>query len=47
MKAVLCGELGPPGQERFDVFGDALNQLFKAPWDGDVALAPEVRGQLA
>lgn len=28
---ILAGEFGPPGQETFDVYGDALNRLFKAP----------------
>jgi class 3 adenylate cyclase len=28
---LMAGEFGPPGQEAFDVYGDALNQLFKAP----------------
>jgi class 3 adenylate cyclase len=36
--SVLAGMLGPPGEERFDVVGDAVNQLFKAPWqDFDVS----------
>ena len=39
--SLVCGPLGPPGAERFDVVGDALNQLFKAPWS-DFELAPEV-----
>ncbi len=39
--AVVCGDLGPPGDERFDIVGDALNRLFKAPW-GDFELTPEV-----
>ena len=35
--SVLTGLLGAPGEERLDVVGDALNQLFKAPWqDFDV-----------
>ena len=35
--SVLAGMLGAPGEEHFDVVGDALNQLFKAPWqDFDV-----------
>ncbi len=38
---VACGHLGPPGEERFDIVGDALNQLFKAPW-GDFDLSPAV-----
>lgn len=29
---VMCGLLGAPGAERFDVVGDALNKLFKLPW---------------
>lgn len=37
--SVLAGMLGAPGEERFDVIGDALDQLFKAPWqDFDVSL---------
>ncbi len=28
---VATGPFGPPGDERFDVYGNALNQLFKAP----------------
>lgn len=31
---VYCGPLGPSGAVRFDVVGDALNVLFKAPWSG-------------
>ena len=42
---VTCGMLGPPGEERFDIVGDALNQLFKAPW-GDFQLMPEVAALL-
>lgn len=35
--SVLTGMLGPPGEEHYDVIGDALNELFKAPWrDFDV-----------
>jgi hypothetical protein len=30
--SVLTGMLGPPGEEHYDVIGDALNELFKAPW---------------
>ena len=34
---VLAGPLGPPGEERYDVIGDALNMMVKAPWqDFDV-----------
>ena len=38
---VVCGQLGTPGEERFDIVGDALNRLFKAPW-GDFELTAEV-----
>jgi class 3 adenylate cyclase len=35
--SVLAGLLGAPGEEHLDVIGDALNQMFKAPWqDFDV-----------
>lgn len=34
-----CGALGAPGAERFDVVGDALNVLFKAPWS-DFYISP-------
>ena len=34
---VLVGPLGPPGEQRYDVIGDALNMMVKAPWqDFDV-----------
>ena len=39
--SVICGDLGPPGDQRFDVVGDAVNQLFKTPWS-DFAVDPEV-----
>ena len=39
--AVVCGQFGPPGDERPDIYGDALNRLFKAPW-GEFVLMPEV-----
>ena len=29
--SLAAGPFGPPGDERFDVYGNALNQLFKAP----------------
>lgn len=38
---LTCGLLGPPGQERYDIVGQALNALFKAPW-GDFELTAEV-----
>jgi hypothetical protein len=31
--------MGPPGAERFDVYGTALNDLFKAP-GGDFVITP-------
>ncbi len=39
--AMVCAPLGPPGDERPDVYGDALNRLFKAP-SGDFVVMPEV-----
>ncbi|MDB4907738.1 MAG: hypothetical protein JWO05_2522 [Gemmatimonadetes bacterium] len=42
---VLCGPIGPPGDVRVDIFGNALNRLFKlAP--GDLALTPELQAAL-
>jgi len=38
--------MGPPGDERFDVFGTALNDLFKAP-PGDFVMTPELAERLA
>jgi class 3 adenylate cyclase len=38
---VVSGALGLPGDQRFDVIGDAVNRLFKAPWK-DFAVDPEV-----
>lgn len=38
---VLVGTFGPPGDERLDVFGDALNQLFRSP-PGRFVLTPQV-----
>jgi len=43
--SVVCGLFGPPGDERSDVYGDALNRLFKAPW-GEFVLTPEVEALL-
>jgi hypothetical protein len=37
--------LGAPGEERLDVIGDALNQLFKAPW-GDFDVSADVAALL-
>jgi class 3 adenylate cyclase len=39
--AVVCGQFGPPGEERPDIYGDALNRLFKASW-AEFVLLPEV-----
>jgi len=40
--ALVTGPLGPPGDERFDVYGNALNQLFKAP-TAAFFITPELR----
>jgi len=37
---VMTGLLGVPGEERFDVYGDTLNMLFKPPWDDFLIAAP-------
>lgn len=42
---IVCGLFGPPGEERPDVYGDALNRLFKSPW-GEFTLTPEVEALL-
>jgi adenylate cyclase len=39
--ALATGPFGPPGDERFDVYGNALNQLFKAP-AADFFITPEL-----
>lgn len=38
---VQFGLLGAAGAERFDIVGDALNSLFKAPWS-DFDMSPDV-----
>lgn len=38
---VLIGRFGPPGAETDDLFGHALNQLFRAP-PGELVLLPAV-----
>lgn len=38
---VRSGRLGAPGDERYDLVGDALNRLFKAPW-ADFVVLPEL-----
>ncbi len=42
---LATGPFGPPGDERFDVYGNALNQLFKAPAD-DFFITPELAAKL-
>ena len=37
--SLISGFFGPPGQERDDLYGDALNQLFKLP-AGDFVISP-------
>ena len=38
---LASGAMGPPGAEHFDVYGKALNDLFKAP-SGDFVIMPEL-----
>ena len=40
-----CGLLGSPGAARFDIVGDALNALFKAPWS-DFHVSPDAAALL-
>jgi class 3 adenylate cyclase len=40
--SLISGLFGPPGQEREDVYGDALNQLFKLP-AADFVVSPALR----
>ena len=42
---LATGPFGPPGEERFDVYGNALNQLFKAP-PADFFITPELAATL-
>jgi adenylate cyclase len=37
--SLVSGLIGPPGEEREDLYGDALNQLFKLP-PGDFVVSP-------
>lgn len=37
---VMAGVFGPPGQESYDIYGNALSQLFKLP-GGDFVLSPD------
>ena len=41
---VASGPLGPPGDERFDIYGAALNRLFKLP-AGEFVIAPDSVGR--
>lgn len=43
--SVIAGAYGPPGQERDDIYGNALNQLFKLP-PADLLLTPELEARL-
>ena len=43
--SVLAGSFGPPGEERPDIFGDALNRLFRTP-PGAFVLTPQVEALL-
>ena len=43
--AVATGAMGPPGAERFDIYGTALNDLFKMP-AGDFVITPELAARL-
>jgi class 3 adenylate cyclase len=38
---LITGMFGAPGRERFDVYGHALNELFKKPWN-DFEVLPAV-----
>jgi class 3 adenylate cyclase len=38
---VITGLFGPAGDERYDIYGDALNRLFKLPAE-DFVLSPEM-----
>jgi class 3 adenylate cyclase len=40
--SVISGLLGPPGQEREDLYGDALNQLFRLP-SGDFVVSSAMK----
>jgi class 3 adenylate cyclase len=44
--SVVAGQMGPPDDQRFDVYGDALNRLVKMPND-DVVISPEARALLS
>jgi hypothetical protein len=42
---VLAGSFGPPGHETWDIYGAALNQLFKLG-NGDFVITDDVRAAL-
>ncbi|MEA2235660.1 MAG: Adenylate and Guanylate cyclase catalytic domain [Thermoanaerobaculia bacterium] len=42
---VISGSFGPPGQEHEDIYGDALNRMFKLP-AGDFVLTPALAAEL-
>lgn len=44
--ALVAGPFGPPGQERDDVYGEALNKLFKMPL-ADFAMTPELAARVS
>jgi len=43
---VVAGTMGPPDDQRFDVYGDTLNRLFKMPPE-EFLISPEVRALLS
>lgn len=43
---VVCGQFGPPGNESPDVYGHALNQLFRERPSSEFMLTPEVEALL-
>jgi class 3 adenylate cyclase len=43
--SLVSGTMGPPGQQRFDVYGTALNDLFQASTD-DFLITPELGQRL-
>lgn len=42
---LATGAMGPPGAERFDIYGTALNDLFKMP-AGDFVVTPGLTARL-
>ena len=43
---LACGAMGPPGEQRFDVYGTPLNDLFKLP-SGDFVTTSELASLLS